>query len=201
MRGAEAGLVPGWPGSRGGPQGLPGPGPFSGPSVSILCRSPLGEPAHGGINSPPSGPLLPSLCWSCHDNQSHPDAKNTAKTTTKAPPSARRKEGKGQVLGQRQGRHVVRCSTLSTAPRKKHMWESGDPQPAGGRVGGAVFSSISRILPGNLHLSQQLLHSINLVRLHSGAAGQGQSGWCRARRTSCRFRRAQAPCLCLASAV
>lgn len=194
-------MEPGWPGSRGGPQGLPGPRPFSGPSVSILCRYSLGEPAHGGIKSPPSGSLLPSLWWSCHDNQSHPDAKTIAKTTTKAPPSARRKEGKVQVLGQRQGRHVVRRSTLSTAPQKKHMWESGDPQPAGGRVGGAVFSSISRILPSSLHLSQQLLHSISLVRLHSEAAGRGQSRWHRARRTSCRFRRAQAPYLCLAPAV
>lgn len=43
-----------------------------GPSVSILSRSPLGEPADDGINLPPSGPLPPSLCWGCHDNQSSP---------------------------------------------------------------------------------------------------------------------------------
>lgn len=48
------------------------PGPSSGPSVSILSRSPLAEPADGGINSPPSGPLPPSLSWGCHDNQSSP---------------------------------------------------------------------------------------------------------------------------------
>lgn len=92
------------------------------PSVSILSRSPLGEPADDGINLPPPGPLPPSLCWGCHDNQSSPlDAKNTAKTTAKAPPSARGKEGNSQCQNNSQG--DVWRHTLSTQPPEE--WEPG----------------------------------------------------------------------------
>lgn len=62
-------------------QDLLRPAPLSGSSAFVLCRSPLREPADSGINSPHSGPLPPSLCWSCHDNQSSPSMPKHRKST------------------------------------------------------------------------------------------------------------------------
>lgn len=138
-----------------------------GPSVSILSRSPLGEPADGGINSLPSSPLPASLCWGCHDNQSSPwMPKTPQKQQQRLHPQL---EGKKVTASVRTTAREARGGIPSPQPPRRVG--TRDPQPAQGRVGGAEFFSISRILPHNLHPSQTLLHSLHLVHLHPGVAG------------------------------
>lgn len=123
--------------------------PLSGPSVSMLCRSSLGEPADSGINSPPSGPLPPSLCWSCHDNQSSSSLPKTLQKQLRPGLG-----GKGQRPGIRVTTRKARGSVSYRWPPKEVLsWELGICNRSEAESGGVIIvqkdfslSSIFRIL-------------------------------------------------------
>ena len=127
----------------------------------------------------PPRPSPPSLCWSCHDNQSSPFMpKNTKETTTKTSTLSWKEMGLWRAWGPMPyppSTAPARNEELGTGRWATLQWQ----QSWGGGKGcrGVLFAFLFHILPRSSHLSWQSLLSTHLVGLHSGMMGRGQRGW------------------------
>lgn len=137
------------------------------------------------------GPLPPSLCWSCHDNQSSPSVPKTLQRTTKAPPSAKREEGNGRYMAHASSTAPKRSAELGTWRLPPPKAEPARRDPSGGLFHLPLLSVYSRLMSVPA-VSSQFPSSLSPF-WGRGQRAEGRGGWSGAQRPvvtlRCRLRR------------